>query len=245
MIKGEEFTRTRALIGDDGLDRLAASKILVFGIGGVGSYVCEALVRAGIGEFELVDGDIVDVTNINRQLIAMHSTIGRPKTDVAAERMLDINPDVRVRPRHCFYRPENNGEFDFSGFDYIVDAVDDVEAKVSIIVKAAESGVPVISSMGTGNKMDPSAFRIADIWDTRICPLARAMRRELRRYGVGHVKTVYSEEVPKLSYRGTPATISFVPAAAGLLIAAGICALLNLALWRLLATVGVKLFRDL
>ena len=222
MIKGEEFTRTRALIGDDGLDRLAASKILVFGIGGVGSYVCEALVRAGIGEFELVDGDIVDVTNINRQLIAMHSTIGRPKTDVAAERMLDINPDVRVRPRHCFYRPENNGEFDFSGFDYIVDAVDDVEAKVSIIVKAAEAGVPVISSMGTGNKMDPSAFRIADIWDTRICPLARAMRRELRRYGVGHVKTVYSEEVPKLSYRGTPATISFVPAAAGLLIAKGV-----------------------
>lgn len=222
MTKGEEFARMLPLVGGRGLERLADAKVMIFGIGGVGSYVCEALARAGIGNFELVDKDTVDVTNINRQLIALHSTIGRPKTDVAAERIRNINPAAVVKCRQCFYGHDNSDEFDFTGFDYIVDAVDDVAAKVSIIVRASEANVPVISSMGTGNKLDPAAFRIADIWDTKVCPLARTMRKELRKYDIGHVKTVYSEEPPKFSHSGPPASISFVPAAAGLLMASGV-----------------------
>ncbi len=217
----EEFKRTEALIGKAKMERLKRSKVIIFGVGGVGSYVCEALARAGIGTLELVDSDTVDVTNINRQIIALHSTVGRLKAEVAAERIRDINPAAEVICRCCRYTPENSGDFDFGSFDYAVDAVDDVRAKISIIEESKKAGTPVISSMGTGNKIDPSAFRVADIEDTKICPLARAVRRELRKRQISGVKTVYSEEAPGNDggQSGPPASISFVPAAAGLLIA--------------------------
>ena len=218
----DQFQRTRMLIGQENLDKLAAAKVLVFGVGGVGGYVCEALCRGGVGLIDIVDKDVVDVTNINRQIIATHGTVGRPKVEVCRERMLSINPDVKVDARQCFYLPEKASEFDFGAYDYVVDAVDNVTAKIDIICNARAAGVPVISSMGTGNKLDPTMFKIADIKDTKVCPLAKAVRKELRKRGVSGVKVLYSEEEPIKPLSDdtrTPASISFVPSAAGLIIA--------------------------
>lgn len=218
----DQFQRTRMLIGQENLDKLAAAKVLVFGVGGVGGYVCEALCRGGVGRIDIVDKDVVDVTNINRQIIATHETVGRPKVEVCRKRMLSINPDVKVDARQCFYLPERAGEFDFGAYDYVVDAVDNVTAKIDIICNARAAGVPVISSMGTGNKLDPTMFKIADIKDTKVCPLAKAVRKELRKRGVSGVKVLYSEEEPIKPLSDdtrTPASISFVPSAAGLIIA--------------------------
>lgn len=210
------------LIGQENLDKLAAAKVLVFGVGGVGGYVCEALCRGGVGRIDIVDKDVVDVTNINRQIIATHETVGRPKVEVCRERMISINPDVIVDARECFYLPEKSSEFDFGAYDYVVDAVDNVTAKIDIICNARAAGVPVISSMGTGNKLDPTMFKIADIEKTKVCPLAKAVRKELRKRGVSGVKVLYSEEEPRKPLSDdtrTPASISFVPSAAGLIIA--------------------------
>ena len=218
----DQFQRTRMLIGQENLDKLKDTKVLVFGVGGVGGYVCEALCRGGVGRIDIVDKDVVDVTNINRQIIATHETVGRPKVEVCRERMLSINPDVKVDARQCFYLPERAGEFDFGAYDYVVDAVDNVTAKIDIICNARAAGVPVISSMGTGNKLDPTMFKIADIKDTKVCPLAKAVRKELRKRGVSGVKVLYSEEEPIKPLSDdtrTPASISFVPSAAGLIIA--------------------------
>ena len=218
----DQFQRTRMLIGQENLDKLAAAKVLVFGVGGVGGYVCEALCRGGVGRIDIVDKDVVDVTNINRQIIATHETVGRSKVEVCRERMLSINPDVKVDARQCFYLPERAGEFDFGAYDYVVDAVDNVTAKIDIICNARAAGVPVISSMGTGNKLDPTMFKIADIEKTRVCPLAKVVRKELRKRGVFGVKVLYSEEEPRKPLSDdtrTPASISFVPSAAGLIIA--------------------------
>ena len=215
----EQFKRTESLIGQEAVDKLLNSKVIVFGVGGVGSYVCEALARAGVGHMEIVDKDEVDVTNINRQLIALHSTVGMPKVEVCKARLKDINPNMEVVSRQCFYLPERSDEFEFSKYDYVVDAVDNVTAKLDIICKAKAAGVPVISSMGTGNKLDPMAFKVADIEKTKVCPLAKVMRKELKKRGVTKVKVVYSEEEPQNTDSRTPASISFVPSAAGLLIA--------------------------
>lgn len=215
----EQFSRTESLIGKDAVGKLLTSKVIVFGVGGVGSYVCEALARAGVGTLDIVDKDVVDVTNINRQLIALNSTVGKPKVQVCAERLKDINPQIHVTPHQCFYLPENSQQFDFSKYDYVVDAIDNVTAKIDIICKAKQAGVSVISSMGTGNKLDPMAFKVADIEKTKVCPLAKVVRKELRKRGVEGVKVVYSEEEPVNTGNRTPASISFVPSAAGLLIA--------------------------
>ena len=216
----DQFQRTKELIGDDAVQKLLNSRVIVFGVGGVGSYVCEALARAGVGFIQIVDKDTVDVTNINRQLIALHSTLGRNKVDVAAERMKDINPNIKVIAKKCFYLPETADEFKFDEYDYVIDAVDNVTAKIDIIERSRQSGVKVISSMGTGNKLDPSLFRVADIEKTKVCPLAKVVRKELRRRGIKGVKVVYSEEEPVSIAGRTPASISFVPSSAGLLIAA-------------------------
>ena len=235
----DQFQRTRMLIGQENLDKLAAAKVLVFGVGGVGGYVCEALCRAGVGRIDIVDRDIVDVTNINRQIIATHDTVGKPKVEVCRQRMLSINPDIQVSARQCFYLPDRADEFDFAAYDYIVDAVDNVTAKIDIICKAKAAGIPVISSMGTANKLDPTMFKIADIEKTKLCPLAKVVRKELRKRGVSGVKVLYSEEEPKKPLynptesensddpcisspeqkKAAPASISFVPPAAGLIIA--------------------------
>lgn len=215
----DRFQRTRMLIGDEAMQRLGNAKILVFGVGGVGGYVCEALARAGIGSIDIVDKDTVDITNINRQIIAVSDTVGKPKVEVCRERLLSINPDIRVNAIQCFYLPENAEDFDFAAYDYIVDAVDNVTAKIDIICQAKQAGSRVISSMGTGNKLDPTAFVIADIEKTRVCPLARVVRKELRQRGVRDVKVLYSAEEPKNKGSRVPASISFVPSAAGLIIA--------------------------
>lgn len=223
----EYLSRTKLLIGDEAVKKLASSHVAVFGVGGVGGYVCEALVRSGVGKLDIIDKDTVDITNLNRQIIALRSTIGRNKVDVMKERMLDINPDVQVNARVCFYLPETADEFDFSEYDYVVDAVDTVTAKIEIITRAKQAGVPVISAMGAGNKLDPSKFRAADISKTQVCPLAKVMRRELKDRGIKDVKVVYSEEQPipadpsRRNEGGKPltASIAFVPGAAGLVIA--------------------------
>ncbi len=216
----EEFERAELLIGREAVEKLSKKKVAVFGVGGVGGYVCEALVRTGIGHFELVDKDTVSLSNLNRQIIALHSTVGRDKVDVMKERMTDINPEVDVRVRKVFFLPENAGEFDFEEFDYVVDAVDTVTAKIEIIMKCKEAGIPVISSMGAGNKMDPSRFRVADIYKTSVCPLAKVMRREMKKRGVKKLKVVFSDEIPApLTKERTPGSIAFSPSAAGLVIA--------------------------
>ena len=191
-----QFSRTQLLLGSDNMDRLADAKVAVFGIGGVGGYVVEALARSGVGSFVLVDDDKVCLTNINRQIIATRKTVGKYKVDVMKERILEINPDADVEIRKCFYLPENAADFDFSEYDYVVDAVDTVTAKIELIMRAKEAGTPVISSMGAGNKLDASAFRVADIYKTKVCPLAKVMRRELKKRGVKKLKVVYSEEQP-------------------------------------------------
>ena len=238
-----QFSRTELLLGKDAMNRLAGARVAVFGIGGVGGYVCEALVRSGVGAFDLIDDDIVCLTNLNRQIIATRKTVGRYKTEVMKERMLDINPDVDVRMHNCFFLPENADEFPFEDYDYVVDAVDTVTAKIALVMKAQEMGVPIISSMGAGNKLDGSQFRVADIYKTKVCPLAKVMRRELKKRGVKKLKVVYSEEQPTrpiedmaiscrtncicppgaqhkcTERRDIPGSVAFVPSVAGLIIA--------------------------
>ena len=211
--------RTEMLIGSEAVSRLADAKVLVFGVGGVGGHVCEALVRAGIGEIHIVDGDTVAESNINRQIIATRDNIGQPKVEAMAERIRSINPECRVKGFQMFFLPgETSGSMDFSGYDYVVDAVDTVAAKLEIIEKAKAAGVPVISSMGTGNKLDPTLFRIADISKTSVCPLAKVIRKELRNRGIRDVKVLFSTEDPVRTGVRTPASISFVPSVAGLII---------------------------
>ena len=187
-----QFSRTQLLLGQENMERLSRAKVAVFGIGGVGGYVAEALARSGVGSLVLVDNDTVCLSNINRQIIATHKTLGRYKTEVMKERILDINPQARVEVRNCFYLPENAHEFDFSEYSYVVDAVDTVTAKLEIILRAQQCGVPVISSMGAGNKLDPTRFQVDDIYKTTMCPLAKVMRRELKKRGVKKLKVVYS-----------------------------------------------------
>ena len=226
-----ESSRPHLLLGSEAVENLKQASVAVFGIGGVGSYTAEALARAGVGTLVLVDSDTVSLSNINRQIIALHSTVGRPKAEVMAERIRDINPDCRVEARRCFYTPETAGEFDFSLYDYVVDAVDTVTAKLELVLRAKQAGVPVISAMGAGNKLDPSRFEVADISRTSVCPLARVMRRELRARGVEHLKVVYSQEPPLTPRpgpeipeepavrRATPGSVSFVPPVVGMLLA--------------------------
>ncbi|MBR6694051.1 MAG: tRNA threonylcarbamoyladenosine dehydratase [Clostridia bacterium] len=213
------FDRTDMLLGRQSREKLNNMHVAVLGIGGVGSFVCEALARAGIGELTLIDSDTVSESNINRQLIALHSTIGHKKTAVMAERVADINPEIKVNCHDIFFSPETAGNIDFSQFSFVVDAVDTVSAKLLIIEKSRDLGIPVISSMGTGNKLDPTAFRIADIEKTSVCPLARVMRYELKKRGIKGVRVLYSTEQPIETGERTPASISFVPSVAGLIIA--------------------------
>lgn len=238
-----QFSRTELLLGKEAMDKLANSRVAVFGIGGVGGYVCEALVRTGVGSFDLIDDDKVCLTNLNRQIIATRKTVGQYKTDVMKERMLEINPKVDVRVHKCFFLPENADEFPFEEYDYIVDAVDTVTAKISLVMKAQEMNIPIISSMGAGNKLDASKFQVADIYKTKVCPLAKVMRRELKKRGVKKLKVVYSEEQPTrpvedisiscrthcicppgaahkcTERRDIPGSVAFVPSVVGLIIA--------------------------
>ena len=215
----EQFSRTERLIGKENLEKLKNKNIIIFGLGGVGSYVAEALARCGIGKMTVVDKDTVDITNINRQLYALHSTIGRNKADIARERILDINPECQVTSIVKMYLPENADEFNLAQYDYIIDAIDNVTAKIDLAIKSQELGIPMIASMGTGNKLDPTAFKITDIYKTDTCPLCRVMRRELKARGVEKLKVLYSTEIPKNDGERTPASISFVPSVAGLIIA--------------------------
>ena len=224
----EQFSRTEMLIGNESVEKLKNSRVAVFGVGGVGGYVVEALARAGVGNITLIDNDTVSKSNINRQIIALSSTVGRLKTEVMRERILDINNEAKVDCVNKFVLPENIDEFDFSEYDYVVDAIDTVSGKLAIIEKAYGEGVPVISSMGTGNKLDPTKFEIADINKTSVCPLARVMRYELKKRGVKKLKVLYSKEEPVKPQiedtnekgKAVPASISFVPSAAGLIIGA-------------------------
>ncbi len=222
------FARTRLLLGDEGLARLAASRVAVFGVGGVGGFAVEALARSGVGALDLVDSDTVESTNLNRQIIATLPAVGRPKVEVAAERVASINPACTVRAHRCFFLPETTGIFDFAAYDYVIDAVDTVSAKIALVEAARAAGIPIISSMGTGNKLDPTAFRVADIFETSVDPLARVMRRELRRRGIDGLKVVYSTESPrppaatpeavKDGSRPAPGSVAFVPSVAGLIL---------------------------
>lgn len=224
----ERFSRTEALIGKDAAQKLKKARVAVFGIGGVGSYALEALVRSGVGEIDLIDSDIVAPTNLNRQIIATETTIGKYKVEVAAQRAKSINPDVKINTRIAFFSAENENEFDFSSYDYVIDAIDTVSSKIVLILKAEREGVKIISSMGTGNKLNPLAFEITDIYKTSVCPLARVMRTELKRRGIKKLKVLYSKEEPIKALaddgdapktRHAPASIAFVPSVAGLAIA--------------------------
>ena len=238
-----QFSRTELLLGKEAMEKLQNSRVAVFGIGGVGGYVCEALARSGVGAFDLIDDDKVCLTNLNRQIIATRKTIGKYKTDVMKERILEINPKAEVTMHKCFFLPENAEEFPFEEYDYVVDAVDTVTAKIELVMKCKEKNVPIISSMGAGNKLDASAFRVADIYKTKVCPLAKVMRRELKKRGVKKLKVVYSEEQPTrpledmsiscrtncicppgakhkcTERRDIPGSVAFVPSVAGLIIA--------------------------
>lgn len=233
------FSRTELLLGKESMEKLWKARVAVFGIGGVGGHVVEALVRSGIQAIDLIDNDKVSVTNINRQIIATTKTIGRYKTEVMKERILEINPECKVNIYNCFYLPETKDEFDFSQYSYIVDAVDTVTAKIQLVVEAQEKNVPIISSMGAGNKLNPAEFEVADIYKTSVCPLAKVMRRELKKRNIKHLKVVYSkeealtpmeevsvEEIPleemefkSAKRRATPGSVAFVPSVAGLIIA--------------------------
>lgn len=216
----DQFSRTELLFGKEAMKRLSESRVAVFGIGGVGGFTVEALARSGVGAIDLIDHDKVSLTNINRQIIATHQTIGRYKVDVAAERIAEINPSCLVTVHKTFYMPDTQGEFDFTQYDYIVDAIDTVTGKIAIIENAKKCGVPVISAMGAGNKLDPTAFEVADIFETSVCPLAKVMRRELKKRGIESLKVVYSREEPiKSAKERTPASNAFVPSVAGLIIA--------------------------
>ena len=238
----EQFLRTAMLLGEEAVRRLQEARGAVFGIGGVGGYTVEALARSGIGQLDLVDSDTVSRSNINRQLLATHSTVGMPKVEAAKARILDINPDCIVRCHQVFYTPETADQFDFRDYHYIVDAIDTVTGKLALVERAAEAGTPIICCMGTGNKLDASAFQVADISKTTMCPLARIMRKELSKRGIKHLKVVYSTELPRsplqptqaeapsgtdtrpgsTARKDTPGSISFVPAAAGLLLASAV-----------------------
>lgn len=237
------FARTRLLLGEEAMNILADARVAVFGVGGVGGYTCEALVRSGIGHFDLIDNDKVSITNINRQIIATSKTVGKDKVEVMKERMLEINPDADVRIHQCFFLPENSDQFPFEEYDYVVDAVDTVTAKIELIMKCQEHGVKIISSMGAGNKLEAGAFKVADIYKTKMCPLAKVMRHELKKRGVKRLKVVYSEEQPMrpladvasryredcmdpsggepgvAKRRDIPGSLAFVPSVAGLIIA--------------------------
>ena len=217
----EQFSRTELLLGEEAMEILKNARVAVFGIGGVGGYVTEALARSGVGALDLTDKDRVCLSNLNRQIIATHKSIGKYKTEVMRERILDINPEAEVRTHECFYLPETKGEFDFSSYSYVVDAVDTVTAKLSLAEEAKAAGVPMISRMGAGNKLNPFLFETADIYETSVCPLARVMRRELRKRGIDHLKVVYSKEAPLRPLREAdgPGSTAFVPSVAGLLIA--------------------------
>ena len=212
------FSRTEALLGEWAMEKLKKARVAVFGIGGVGGHVVEALVRSGVGAVDIVDSDKVCLSNLNRQIIATESSIGKYKVDVMQERILDINPEAVVNVHKCFYLPETKEEFDFSQYSYVVDAVDTVTAKIQLVMEAAEAGVPIISSMGAGNKLDPTAFQVADIYKTSVCPLAKVMRRELKKRGIKKLKVVYSREQPVVK-NAVPASVAFVPSVAGLIIA--------------------------
>ena len=231
----EELSRTESLLGTDAMVELAKARVAVFGVGGVGGYVAEALARSGVGAIDLIDSDTVNRSNINRQIIALHSTIGRYKVDVMKERIADINPDCQVEAHRCFYLPENKDTFDFSKYTYVVDAVDTVAAKIALVLQAQEAGTPIISSMGAGNKLNPAEFEVADIYKTTVCPLAKVMRKELKQRGVKKLKVVYSKEEAikpvmeitetaedgstMIKKRSTPGSIAFVPSVVGLIIA--------------------------
>lgn len=237
----DQFSRTELLLGKEAMKKLVGSRVAVFGIGGVGGYTVEALVRSGIGAIDLIDDDKVCLTNINRQIIATRSSVGKYKVDVMKERILDINPNVQVNVHKCFYLPETKDQFDFSQYSYVVDAVDTVTAKIQLVMEAKEANVPIISSMGAGNKLDPTAFQVADIYKTSVCPLAKVMRRELKKRGVKKLKVVYSQEQPIqpmeenscrtncvcppgaahkcTERRAIPGSTAFVPSVVGLIIA--------------------------
>ena len=226
----EQFLRTAMLLGEDAVTRLQKARVAVFGIGGVGGYTVEALARSGIGQLDLIDSDTVSVSNINRQILATHSTVGMPKVEAAKARVLDINPECCVHTHQVFYTPETAHLFDFSEYDYIVDAIDTVTGKLALVQRAAEANTPIICCMGTGNKLDASAFQVADISRTSMCPLARIMRKELGKRGIKHLKVVYSqeealsptgweEEAAALGKRQIPGSVAFVPGAAGLILA--------------------------
>lgn len=219
----EIFSRGASLLGEDGIARLRASRVAVFGVGGVGGFAAEALARSGVGALDLIDHDTVSPSNINRQIIALHSTVGRKKVEVMAERIADICPDTVVRTFDTFYLPETAHLFDFSIYDYVVDAIDTVSGKIALVMQAKAAGTPIICAMGAGNKTDPSAFRVADISQTKVCPLAKVMRVELRKRGITDVKVVYSEEPPLIPLEeGVPGSLAFVPSAAGLMMAGAV-----------------------
>lgn len=217
-----QFSRTELLIGKEAIEKLQKSKVAIFGIGGVGSYVLEGLVRAGVGNFILVDKDEVDITNLNRQVIAIRETVGKAKVEVAKERVLSINPNANVEIYQEFFLPESKGILDET-VDYIVDSVDTVTAKIELVIRANKLNIPIISSMGTGNKLDPTKFEVTDIYKTSVCPLAKVMRKELKNRGIKKLKVVYSKEEPikheNVDDKQVPASISFVPSVAGLIIA--------------------------
>ena len=226
----EQFFRTAMLLGEEAMAKLQNARVAVFGIGGVGGYTVEALARAGIGALDLIDSDCVSLSNINRQILATHSTVGMPKVEAAKARVLDINPSLKVTTWPVFYTPETADQFDFTRYDYIVDAIDTVTGKLALVERAAEAGTPIICCMGTGNKLDPTRFEVADISKTSMCPLARVMRKELGKRGIKHLKVVYSqeealtpvgaeEEMKALGKRQIPGSVSFVPGAAGLILA--------------------------
>lgn len=218
----DQFSRTELLFGKKAMERLSSSRVAVFGIGGVGGFTVEALARSGVGAIDIIDHDKVCLTNINRQIIATHKTVGKYKVDAAAERIVEINPDCKVTAHKIFYMPDTQDGFDFSPFDYIVDAIDTVTGKLLIAENAVKCGVPVISCMGAGNKLDPAAFEVADIFETSVCPLAKVMRRELKKRGIERLKVVYSKEEPKkpvATEPRVPASNAFVPSVAGLIIA--------------------------
>lgn len=219
-----QFERTALLLGKASVERLARKRVAVFGVGGVGGFVCEGLVRAGIGAIDIVDKDIVAISNINRQLIALHSTVGKNKVDVLEERLKDINKNLIIKKYKCFFLPETSETFDFREYDYVVDAIDTVTGKIELILKVKEAGVPIISAMGAGNKLEPAGFQVSDIYKTSVCPLARVMRRELKKRGVDKLKVVYSKEEPikpqfEEGEEVVPGSISFVPPVVGLIIA--------------------------
>lgn len=226
----EQFLRIQMLLGTEALERLQKARVAVFGIGGVGGYTVEALARSGVGQLDLIDSDTVSVSNINRQILATYSTVGMPKVEAARARILDINPECLVRTHQIFYTPETADRFDFTQYDYIVDAIDTVTGKLQLVQRAYETGTPIICCMGTGNKLDASAFQVADISKTSMCPLARIMRKELSKRGIRHLKVVYSqeealtptgweEEAAALGKRQIPGSVAFVPGAAGLILA--------------------------